>query len=538
MAILIVDDSSAQRMYLRGLLRRAAPVEILEADSADACFRILRADADPGVDTILMDVNMPGMDGIEACRRIKASPRWRDIPVIIVTAEAEAETLEAAFQAGANDYLNKPVNHLQIKARVRAALSLKDATDQRRDREGEIVKIGAMVQQRLLAGQRPTGIAGADIAVWNQPSRGLDGDFFEFFEHDAHCFDLVVADVMGKGLPAALLGAAVKNHFFRALARLFARQQSPGRPSTDQIVNRVHHEMTGELIRLDAFVTLCYARLDLAALRLELIDAGHPKTILCRAAGGPVRQIEGDNMPLGFSRAERYGHVRVPLFPGDLLFFYSDGLTEATDSAGEMFGIPRLEQCLAQMAGAPPQAVIDAVRQRLAQFTPKDVPHDDMTCIAVRIDANAAPLARLEITSELRQLARVRDFINAFCQRPDAPPIAEPVRWQLALGLNEAVANIIRHAYQGRTGQPIHIAAVATADRARIEITHHGQPWCPAAIPLPQAAGNGDSDGGYGLFIMENYIDTVSYDNGRILLEKSLNPEPHWPVPADRQPDL
>ena len=531
MAILIVDDSSAQRMYLRGLLRRTVPAEILEADSADACFRILETETDPGVDTILMDVNMPGMDGIEACRRIKTSQQWRDIPVIIVTAEAEAETVEAAFAAGANDYLNKPVNRLQMKARVRAALSLKEARDQRRAREGEIVKIGAMVQQRLLAGQRPTGIAGAAIAVWNQPSRGLDGDFFEFFKHDAHCFDLVVADVMGKGLPAALLGAAVKNHFFRALARLFARQQSPGRPSTDQIVTRVHHEMTGELIRLDAFVTLCYARLDLAALGLELIDAGHPKTILCRAGEGPVRQIEGDNMPLGFSRTERYRHVRVPLFPGDLLFFYSDGLTEATDPDGEMFGGPRLEQCLAQAAGTSPQDVIDAVRQCLTRFTQKAVPHDDMTCIAVRIDPDAAPLARLEITSELRQLSRVRDFINAFCQGPDAPAIAEPIRWQLALGINEAVANIIRHAYQGRTGEPIHIAAMATAQRVRIEIAHQGQPWCPAAIPLPQAAGG--SEGGYGLFIMENYIDTVSYDRGRILLEKSLNPEPRWPAPAD-----
>ena len=527
MTILIVDDSQMQRRLLGRLLVKAGHADVLEADSAEACLALLATATGAGVDMVLMDVNMPGMDGIEACRRLKSDPRWRALPVIIVTGEEQDRTLEAAFDAGADDYVHKPVGRIELLARVRAALALKAETDRRRAREREIAEIGAMIQQRLLAGQPPEEITGATVAALARPSLGLDGDFYEFFKHGDRCFDLVIADVMGKGLPAAMLGAAVKNRFFKALSELYARGKGGGPPAPDRIVGRVHDEMTPELIRLNAFVTLCYARIDLTALTLEVIDAGHPRPILFRHATRQARNIEGDNAPIGFDPHERYRARRVYLIPGDLLLFYSDGLTDARSPDGDTFGAQRLIHYLTQVAHRPPGEVIKAIDHRLALFTRGDGPRDDMTCIAVRIDATAARSARLAITSEMRRLPAVRRFINEFCEAPGWPAIAPRARWQIALGLNEAVANIIRHAYGARPGQPIHIQVAATADRVRIEVAHQGLNWQPTSTPLPQA--DRWQENGYGLFIMENYIDEVVYatdgdGHNRIVLEKHLAP--------------
>lgn len=535
MTILIVDDSELQRRLLGRLLHQAGYPETLEAASAEDAFTCLANASEDGIELVLLDVNMPGMDGIEACRRIRADPRWPTVPVIIVTAEDEAETIEAAFAAGATDYVHKPVNRIELAARLRAALALKAESDRRRAGERQIAEIGAMIQQRLLAGQPPTDLYGVSVATLARPSRSLDGDFYEFFRHGGHCFDLVIADVMGKGLPAALLGAAVKNRFFKALHRLFACRRQSGPPSPERIVTQVHEEMTGELVRLDAFVTLCYARFDLAALTLEFVDAGHPKPLLYRDADHRTRPLAGDSVPLGFDPAAGYQARRCYLMPGDLILFYSDGLTEARNPAGDLFGTRRLTQYLGQAAQRPVGEVLEAIGHRLALFTRNEPLHDDLTCIAVRIEETAARSAHLTLTSEMCQLAAGRAFINGFCQPSGEAPIEESTRWQLALGLNEALANIVRHAYASEPGRPIHIQAMATADRVRLELTHQGRTWRPTATPLPRT--EQWKEDGYGLFIIENYIDEVIYTaNGdgtnTIVLEKRLEPEVPVPPPA------
>jgi CheY-like chemotaxis protein len=142
MSILVVDDTVEVRSMLSLLLESAGYQGIQLADSAEAAFERLGmggADTAPGdVEVILMDVNMPGLDGVEACRRIKAVERFCDTPIIMVTAMAEAGFLEAAFAAGATDYLTKPINRLELLARMRSALRLKREMDRRKARELEL----------------------------------------------------------------------------------------------------------------------------------------------------------------------------------------------------------------------------------------------------------------------------------------------------------------------------------------------------------------------------------------------------------------
>ncbi|HLF04177.1 MAG TPA: response regulator, partial [Dehalococcoidia bacterium] len=132
----MVDDFQGARLMLEAVLKSAGYSDVLCAESAEAAFDRLGL-VEPGgntarVDLILMDVGMPGIDGIEACRRIKAVPWLKDIPIIMVTGLEDPAALELAFAAGAVDYVTKPLNKVEMLARIRSALDLKLEMDRRK----------------------------------------------------------------------------------------------------------------------------------------------------------------------------------------------------------------------------------------------------------------------------------------------------------------------------------------------------------------------------------------------------------------------
>ena len=153
MSILIVDDSQHSRLLLTAFLKAAGYTEVPAAASAREAFECLGMN-DPvgsaaGVDLILMDITMPGMDGVEACRRIKATPCLQDIPIIMVTGHDEAKYLDQAFAAGAMDYITKPVNKSELQARVRSALNLKQEMDRRKQESLAKTQILSTVSHEL-----------------------------------------------------------------------------------------------------------------------------------------------------------------------------------------------------------------------------------------------------------------------------------------------------------------------------------------------------------------------------------------------------
>lgn len=162
--ILIVDDSNTSRILLQTILTNSGYGEVLCAESARDSFRLLESLVDESgrsmVDLILMDILMPDMDGIAATRTIKADARYQDIPIIMVTVKDETESLERAFDAGAIDYISKPVDKVELRARVRSILRLKQETDRRRARECEKEKLieelrEALAKVRTLSGLLP-----------------------------------------------------------------------------------------------------------------------------------------------------------------------------------------------------------------------------------------------------------------------------------------------------------------------------------------------------------------------------------------------
>jgi phosphoserine phosphatase RsbU/P len=152
MGILIVDDSPDQQALLRSILGKAGHSDILITDSAKSAFVLLKLEdkvPPPSIDLILMDVLMPEQDGVAACREIKRHDHLRDIPVIMVTAKSDLSNLQAAFAAGAIDYITKPVNHVELLARVSSAVTLKQEMDCRKARELELRRSNDALQKAL-----------------------------------------------------------------------------------------------------------------------------------------------------------------------------------------------------------------------------------------------------------------------------------------------------------------------------------------------------------------------------------------------------
>ncbi|CUQ68204.1 response regulator [Candidatus Nitrospira inopinata] len=152
MAILIVDDSADQQLLLRSILTNAGHSDVITAESAQTAFSALPLDAGQdrsSIDLILMDILMPNLNGIDACRLIKQRDHLRDIPIIMVTAKNNPDDLSEAFSAGAMDYISKPVNGVELLARVTSALTLKREMDCRKEREAELRRSNEELQRAL-----------------------------------------------------------------------------------------------------------------------------------------------------------------------------------------------------------------------------------------------------------------------------------------------------------------------------------------------------------------------------------------------------
>jgi phosphoserine phosphatase RsbU/P len=397
-----------------------------------------------------------------------------------------------------------------------------------RAREQE-VEIGFKIQQTLLLDQPPRDLPGVHVAALTIPSQRIDGDFYDFFKHRDKCLDVIVGDVMGKGIPAALMGAATKSHFLQALSRLIALAPPGTLPEPKDIVTLAHSEVARQLIDLESFVTVCYARFDLEDRWVDFVDCGHTTTIHFRAHTGTCAMLQGENLPLGVSEREIYEQIRVPFDPGDVFLFYSDGLTETRNSAGELFGVERLAECVRTHGHLEPDALIDQIRQAAVAFSHSETFGDDLTCVAVRIEKREWPLSRaaIEMSSDLTELARARAFVRDVCATLPDPALDDESVSQLELAITEAASNVMMHAYRGRTDQQIQLDAEVFADRVVLRLHHLGESFDPEAVKPP--AFDGSQEGGFGMYIIAQSVDEVRYDRdergrNRISLVKNRRP--------------
>lgn len=533
MKILIAEDDAIPRRLLEATLARW-DYEVVAAHDGDEAWELLQAGEDAPRLAIL-DWQMPGMDGVEVCRRVRERPE--DAPyvyLLLLTGKDSKEDLIAGLEAGADDYLTKPFNRDELQVRLRAGRrilelegALRRSLDEVRRAEAELARAreresdtGGRIQKQLLLGRLPHAPEGLHIAPLTLPSQRVDGDFYDFFLHSPTCLDVIVGDVMGKGVAAALLGAAIKSHFLRALGQLMAGME-PGRlPEPEQIVSLVHAEVTAEFIGLERFATLVYARFDLLARRVIYVDCGHTKTIHYRRRADRCDLLEGESMPLGFSEREIYRQEVASFGEGDVFFFYSDGVTEAQNEAGELFGMDRLVELVRARHDLAPGALIEAVRQAVIAYSHSETFADDLTCVAIRAEnlppapAASAPLAvALEVASSLTELPTLRSFVRRFCEEECVPPLHETGIWQLELAVTEAASNIVRHAYGGRTDGIIRIEVEALGESGvSVRLYHRGEPFDPEAVRPPVF--DGSREGGFGVYFIAESVDEVRYERG------------------------
>lgn len=371
--------------------------------------------------------------------------------------------------------------------------------------------IGFRIQQMLLLDRPLLDVPGLQIAALSIPSQHVDGDFYGFYRHEDQCVDVIVADVMGKGIPAALLGAATKSHLIEALCHRMGASRDHVLPEPKDVVTEAHVEMAQHLIDLESFVTLCYLRVDLGRKRFSLADCGHTGLLQWRAATGSCEIKHGDNLPLGAREGEVYDQISAPLDPGDLLVLFSDGVTEARDHQGELFGPDRLVACVQENSGLSPSDLVEAIRRAAFDFTGSSVLRDDLTCVAIRVVEREMPLARsaFELRSDLRELALARRFVREICASGQGTPLDERAIGDVELAVTEACSNIVKHAYHGRDDQWIRLEAEAYPDALSLRLYYVGEPFDPSQAPPPALDGSRDS--GFGVYLITKSVDDVRY---------------------------
>jgi phosphoserine phosphatase RsbU/P len=388
MKVLIADDEAISRRVLQGYLERWGHEVVAAQDGAEAWELFVAGD----FPMVISDWVMPQLDGVELIRRIRAHQRPGYVYAVLVTSKSKKEDLVEGMEAGADDFITKPFDRDELRVRLRAGkriieleTALLASLDELAEARRREVEVGAKIQQTLLLGRPPGDLLGVQVAALTIPSQQIDGDFYDFYKHNDSCLDVVVGDVMGKGVPAALLGAAIKSHFLRALNQLIASVDRGQLPQPEEIVTLVHSDITRQFIGLESFATLCYARFDLENRQVAVVDCGHTKTVHFRHHTGTCEMLRGAHAPLGVSEQEIYTQVAFPFATGDFFVFYSDGVTEAQNEVGEFFGTNRLVELIQANSRLTPEEVVDRVRQAVIAFSHAEAFADDVTCVAVKI---------------------------------------------------------------------------------------------------------------------------------------------------------
>ncbi len=396
MRVLIAEDDPVSRRLLQARLCKWGYDVVVACDGTEA-WKVLQDEDAPKL--AILDWMMPGMDGVEVCRRVR---QWKESPytyILLLTAKNQKEDIIEGMTAGADDYITKPTDAHELKVRLRAGqrilnlqAALLGALAERKQAEEALaearrheIKIASDIQKMLLL-DKPPHLPGISVAARTIPSKEVDGDFYYFFKYREKCLDVIVGDVMGKGVPAALLGAGTKSQFLRARSHLISSSDHKWLPKPEDIVMQIHTEVTSQLIDLGSFVTLCYARFDLERNRIDFVDCGHTKTIHFRHRTGTCETLEGENMPLGFSDQEIYRQVSVPFEVGDVFVFYSDGVSEARNGTGEFFGVDRLAELVRKGGQLEAEELIDRIHTAVTVFSNSEAFVDDLTCVTAKIE--------------------------------------------------------------------------------------------------------------------------------------------------------
>ena len=369
--VLIVDDVKSNVQLLAEALKGEYRISVaLDGEAA------LKAIASTPPDIVLLDIVMPGLDGYEVLRRLRAEAATRELPVMFLSSLEDVADKAKGFELGANDYLTKPFEVLEVKARVRSLLKAKawqDAVKAALERDLSIAK---EIQLGLLPSDLAACVEGTglDLHALMEPAQHVGGDLYLALRTTPDRLLLAVGDVSGKGIPASLF-MAVTMTLLRSLAR---EQLGP-----DAILTRLNEELAAHN-RGQLFVTLACALFDLPAGRVRVANAGHPSPVLLSADGSASAPFGSTGLIAGLFPKAAYTCNEAAFSPGDTLVFYSDGVSEAMDPEENEFGEERLVAGLLARPRGGAKEVADGVLAEVRRHAGTARQSDDITVVTVR----------------------------------------------------------------------------------------------------------------------------------------------------------
>src|SRR3984893_39389 len=256
--------------------------------------------------------------------------------------------------------------------------ALARTVQQQRDDLLKDVELAAQVQRLFLPSDKPA-IAGLEIAGMMQPARGVSGDYYDYIPIDAHTTQIVIADVAGTRVPAALLMSATA-----AALRLEANHDRNMLEQVERLNTGIHAVSDAE-----RYVTLLIAEIDVHKRTLQYVNCGHNPALLFRATTGTLTRLNSTCPPIGLSPDEVCELTSTDLSPGDVVVFYTDGVTEAENRLGKEFGMERLSATVRRGSSLSAEDLMADIYNTAAEFCGDDF-NDDVTILVVKCDFNGS----------------------------------------------------------------------------------------------------------------------------------------------------
>jgi sigma-B regulation protein RsbU (phosphoserine phosphatase) len=380
-ALLVVDDNEDNRYTLTRRLAREGYTNLTTASDGREALALLAARP---FDLVLLDIMMPDLTGYDVLEQMKAAGQLHNIPVIMISALTEIDSVIRCIELGAVDYLSKPFNPTLLRARVAASLEKKRLRDEVRvshARLAEELDAARVLQLGMLPRVFPvhTRERPVEVHAFIEAAHEVGGDLYDCFYAGEHLFYFLVGDVSGKGAPAAMFMART-----RSLVRMSVELW--GQMGAEMTTARIAETVNRELCQNNddrMFVTVFLGLLDTRTGELTYTNAGHPAPFVLRASG-EIGRIEGKaELPLGVRGGVSFQTRALTLLPGETVFVISDGIIEAMNADGAFYGLERLTVTL-RAANARPIELVRSVAESVRAFIGTAPKADDVTALALR----------------------------------------------------------------------------------------------------------------------------------------------------------
>lgn len=394
--VLVVDDSRAQRRVLSLTLSRAG-YAVTEAGSGEEGLALCR---ERRFDIVLSDWMTPGMSGLDFCRAFKQLPRQGYGYFILLTSKSGKAEVADGLDCGADDFLSKPVNPDELRARLRAGeriIGMHDELVEKNRLIGATLEelqkiydaldsdlIEARKLQQTMVRDRQRVFDGGHASLLLRPSGRVGGDLVGFFHVNPRRLALYSVDVSGHGVASAIMTARLAGLMSGASPHQNIAVSAGGQDAwpPEMVAARLNRLMIEEL-QVEQYFTMAYAEIDLNSGRLALVQAGHPHPAILRRSG-TVEFLGNGGLPIGLIEHAAFDRVEARLFPGDRLFLMSDGVTECPDPAGDEFGEEGLRGFLHRHAGLDDSPLLESLVWRLSDHLGTGDFPDDVSGVLFR----------------------------------------------------------------------------------------------------------------------------------------------------------